>query len=110
MFMSLLKIVLDGCTILGTCTNVNKLFKVTGGNRTATESVAGIIFGLTCGCWAAGRVNNLLDAVEDAVKDAKFDFEINKPTEDVEVDDEMEDKKETITVNGVTYVKEDVAL
>ena len=65
-----LKGISDLVIIFGTTSNINRLFRCTGGNKINLTKFAGIIFGLSCGCWAAGRFNNAVDAIDAAIQDA----------------------------------------
>lgn len=67
--LSAFKLVADLGIISGVTSNVTKLFTAVGGNKYKAEKLGGIIFGLSCGCWAAGRFNNTVDAITDALKD-----------------------------------------
>ena len=67
--LSMFKIGMDLAIISGTASNITKIFKAVGGNKFNVEKIGGAIFGLSLGCWAAGRFNNVVDAVEEACKD-----------------------------------------
>lgn len=84
--LSMFKIGMDLAIISGTASNITKIFKAVGGNKFNAEKIGGAIFGISLGCWAAGRFNNVVDAVEEACKDlfGEEDKIIDEPKTKVE--------------------------
>lgn len=71
------------CIIGGVTRNINNVFARCGGNRTVIEKAAGIIFGATCGCWAASKFDKIVESVMKCCNDISEDL---KKMEEEEVD------------------------
>lgn len=62
------------CIIGGVTSNINNLFRAVKVRRTPIEKAAGIIFGVTCGCWAASKFDNIVEAVAKCCNDISEDL------------------------------------